>query len=240
MIQNVLMQNRYERQISLEGFGIEGQKRLSNAVVALIGVGGVGCSVLPLLAGAGIGRIMVFDCDSVCLHNLHRQTAYSESEVGMNKARLAAEKFSALNSDVQIEAHDLKVLNDGRSSGLLSACDICIDSTDSFHSRLSISSVCRSLGMRLIMASAEGYISQRICFGNGFYLDDMLFDPLAAGEPAKCRSIFPPAAHLSGVLAASSAMLAIVDPGSYNCASMLSFDHLTSKFTVCRFPIKNL
>ena len=87
------MQNKYRRQVSLDGFGAVGQERLSNGVVALVGVGGVGCAALPLLIGAGVGRIMVFDCDIVSLHNLHRQTVYSESEVGRKKAHLSAENY---------------------------------------------------------------------------------------------------------------------------------------------------
>lgn len=228
------MQNKYRRQVSLDGFGAVGQERLSNGVVALVGVGGVGCAALPLLIGAGVGRIMVFDCDIVSLHNLHRQTVYSESEVGRKKAHLSAEKFSGLNSDVRIEAYDMKITSDSRSSNLLSECDFCIDATDSFQSRLSISSICRALKMRLVMASAEGYVSQRICFGGDFYLDDIISDPEAIEEPAKCRSIFPPAAHLSGVLAASSALEAIVNPARYKCGDMLLFDHLNSKFQSCR------
>ena len=84
------------------------------------------------------------------------------------------------------------------------------------------------------MASAEGYVSQRICFGGDFYLDDIISDPEAIEEPAKCRSIFPPAAHLSGVLAASSALEAIVNPASYKCGDMRLVDHLNSKFQSCR------
>ena len=234
MIQDKRMQNKYERQISLDGFGVDGQNRLSKAVVALVGVGGVGCAALPLLVGAGVGRVVVFDCDTVSMHNLHRQTIYVEPEVGRNKAEFAAERFARLNSDVRLEAYNFKISDDKRSFNLLSECDICIDATDSFQSRLLISSICRGLGIRLVMASAEGYVSQRICMGNGFYLNDIISDSGASGEPAKGRPIFPPAAHLSGVLAASAAMRSIVSEESFNFGEILSFDHLTSKFHTYR------
>ena len=88
---------RYLRQEILPEIGPEGQAKWARAQVVVAGAGGLGSTLLPLLAGAGVGRITVFDPDRVEEHNLHRQTIYRMADLGAPKAEAAARHPSALN-----------------------------------------------------------------------------------------------------------------------------------------------
>src|SRR6476659_6112489 len=85
-MQNEYLYQRYHRQIILKGFGEEGQQKLSQAKVLVIGAGGLGCPALQYLAAAGIGTIGIVDDDTVALNNLHRQVLYSVNDIGISKA----------------------------------------------------------------------------------------------------------------------------------------------------------
>ena len=117
---------KYTRQISLDGFGEDGQRKLAASKVALIGVGGVGSAALPLLAGAGFGEIALADFDRVSEHNLHRQTIYRADSSGRPKAELAARYASALNPDVRVKFFDGK-LTDENADEILGGALLCID-----------------------------------------------------------------------------------------------------------------
>ncbi|GAA5982337.1 hypothetical protein JCM10908_006603 [Rhodotorula pacifica] len=98
---------RYGRQMMLPQIGLEGQLKLKNAHVLVIGAGGLGCPVLLYLAAAGVGEITIMDHDTVELSNLHRQVLHTEARVGMSKAESAKQALVALNSDVRVNAVQL-------------------------------------------------------------------------------------------------------------------------------------
>ena len=93
---------RYQRQIILPEFGEEGQQKLLQAKVLVIGAGGLGCPVLQYLAAAGIGTIGIVDDDEVALNNLHRQVLYSVNDIGLSKSERAAQILGQLNPGIQI------------------------------------------------------------------------------------------------------------------------------------------
>lgn len=226
---------RYSRQIALEDFSAEAQKNLGRAKIVLIGAGGVASAALPLLAGAGVGEIALVDFDSVSLSNLHRQTIYKESDVGKNKAKIAAEKFSQLNSDVKITPIILKIENAGDLSEILQGANLCIDASDSFKTRFIVSDACGLAKLSLIMASAQEWVSQNVLFGKNFYLRDFLEDENAADECAQKLAIFPPAAHLSGVWAAGFALRFLALKENFYAGSFQQYSFKTNKFFQLRF-----
>ena len=99
---------RYRRHLSLPEMGIEGQERLLESSVLLIGAGGLGCPLALYLAAAGVGRLGLLDDDVVDLSNLQRQILYSTADVGRAKVDVAQERVRALNPDIQVEVHKLE------------------------------------------------------------------------------------------------------------------------------------
>ena len=91
------MDPRYSRQLALPGFGADAQSALAAARVLVIGAGGLGSTVIPSLAGAGVGTIGIVDDDRVELSNLHRQTIHGTADVGRTKTQSAADSVAALN-----------------------------------------------------------------------------------------------------------------------------------------------
>ena len=92
---------RYQRQITLEGFGIAAQEQLAKAKVLVIGAGGLGCPILQYLAAVGVGHLGIADFDTVSYSNLNRQILYGEEDLGKSKVEIAEAKVKVLNHLVQ-------------------------------------------------------------------------------------------------------------------------------------------
>ncbi|WP_066632153.1 HesA/MoeB/ThiF family protein [Labilibacter marinus] len=125
---------RYNRQVMLPGMGEEGQEKLSKVSVLVVGAGGLGCPVIQYLTGAGIGTIGIIDADDISLTNLQRQILYTEEEIGMNKAEVAAKKMAGLNSTVDFKVYT-HFLTEENAEKLIGAYDIIVGATDNLESR---------------------------------------------------------------------------------------------------------
>lgn len=187
------------------------------------------------MAGSGVGKIKIIDCDKVSLTNLHRQTIYSEEEIGKPKASAAKEKLSRLNSSVKIEAFDVKITDEKTLKKILENADICIDATDSFKTRLIVSDACKSLQTPEIYAGAQGCVSQNILFCKNFYLRDFLKDENASQEEPRHMPIFPSAAHLSGVWAAATAIKYLAKIEKFRAGLFKSYNFSNDKFIILEF-----
>ena len=91
---------RYSRQYMLDEIGVEGQIKIKQAKVLVVGAGGLGCPVLQYLGAAGVGTIGIIDFDKVEIHNLHRQILYTADDIGKQKAPTAAQKINASNPNI--------------------------------------------------------------------------------------------------------------------------------------------
>ena len=136
---------RYQRHLSLPGFGRAAQERLKAGKVLVVGAGGLGCPALLYLAAAGVGRIVVVDSDSVEASNLQRQVLYTEEDVGQPKAEVAARRLRALNSLVDIVAVAERLRREN-ALDLVGACDVVIDGSDNFATRYLVNDACRDGG----------------------------------------------------------------------------------------------
>ncbi|MFM2134946.1 MAG: molybdopterin-synthase adenylyltransferase MoeB [Bacteroidota bacterium] len=154
---------RYSRQIGLAGFGTEGQQRLSEARVLVIGAGGLGCPALQYLTAAGVGQIGVVDHDNVALHNLHRQILYSELDIGKYKAEAAVARLRQLNSEIRIDAYPL-YLDPTIAVDLMMPFDLVLDCTDDFATRYLIDDVCYLLKKPLVYGAVHRYEGQVAVF----------------------------------------------------------------------------
>jgi adenylyltransferase/sulfurtransferase len=103
---NNKLYERYHRQVILPEFGEEGQQKLLNAKILVIGAGGLGCPALQYLTAAGVGTIGIVDDDVVALNNLHRQVLYSVNDIGLSKAERAAQILRQLNPEIKIISYN--------------------------------------------------------------------------------------------------------------------------------------
>jgi sulfur-carrier protein adenylyltransferase/sulfurtransferase len=149
----------YSRQIALREVGMAGQERLRGASVLVVGAGGLGVPALQYLAGAGIGRIGIVDSDRLEPSNLHRQTWYALADCGREKATLAAERVRALNPEVHVESHSLR-LDGGNAASIASGYDLILDCSDNFTTKFLLNDLALRTGTPVLFASVYQYEGQ--------------------------------------------------------------------------------
>lgn len=149
----------YSRQMALKEVGPQGQARLRASRVLVVGAGGLAVPVLSYLAGAGVGRIGIVDGDRLEPSNLHRQTLYALADSGRPKAELAAQRLRALNPDVDLEVHPVR-LDAANGPALIEACDLVIDCTDNFSTKFLLNDLCVRLGKPVILSSVYQFEGQ--------------------------------------------------------------------------------
>jgi len=128
---------RYSRQLVLPDIGAREQHRLKKARVAVTGAGGLGCPVSTYLAVAGVGRIEIFDMDKVEVSNFNRQFLYTMDDVGKAKARIAAERLTEINPEIEATGIEEQITYDNAFE-LLKGYDAVIDGTDNFPVRYAV------------------------------------------------------------------------------------------------------
>ncbi len=200
---------RYSRQIMLPEIDIEGQARLGNARVLLVGLGGLGSPVALYLAAAGVGRLILNDGDTVDLSNLQRQVVHANASLGVAKVQSAAATLAAINPLVQVETIG-HILSAGSLDNLLARVDLVVDASDNFATRHRLNNACWRAAKPLVSGAAirwEGQVA--------------LFDPRRPESPCY-RCLYPEGddqalncaengvvAPLVGVIGAMQAMEAV-------------------------------
>ena len=147
---------RYARQLIIKNWGESAQEKLKNATIAIIGVGGLGSINSIYAAAAGIGTIKLIDHDIVDISNLNRQVVHFTSDVSKKKVESASEKLSALNPEVKIETHAVKLDEDNIES-LIKDCNVVLDCLDNFHTRFLLNKVCVDLEIPYIHAACYAF-----------------------------------------------------------------------------------
>jgi len=136
---------RYARHALIPDVGLEGQRRLKNARVLVVGAGGLGSPALMYLAAAGIGTIGIADADVVEASNLQRQVVHGIGDVGRPKSESAAEALAAINPLVQVVRHDVRV-DSSNALEIVAGYDLVVDGTDNFPTRYLLNDACVLLG----------------------------------------------------------------------------------------------
>jgi len=151
--------DKFSRQVMLEEIGYNGQLKLKNSKVCVVGTGGLGNPITTRLAAMGIGTLRIVDRDVIELSNLHRQTMFDEDDVGQVKVEVAAKKLKKLNSDCNIEALAVSV-NDYTALEVIDGCDVVIDALDSVNARYALNKACVKLNIPFVTGAAVGVSGQ--------------------------------------------------------------------------------
>ncbi|WP_045809146.1 HesA/MoeB/ThiF family protein [Candidatus Neoehrlichia procyonis] len=143
----------------LPQIGIEGQKSLKNSRVLIVGCGGIGSIVIPLISASGIGKIVLCDDDNIQISNFNRQIIYKEQDIGNSKVLKSKEFIEQFNSNVEIQALNV-FIGPKNFESIFNSVDIIVDCTDRLAVKLFLNDACVLMGKTLIHSAAIGFIGQ--------------------------------------------------------------------------------
>ncbi len=147
---------RFEKQIILKKVGVAGQKKIINAKVLIIGIGGLGCPLLTYLAASGVGTIGIVDPDKIEISNLNRQTLFTTNDIGKYKVDQAKSSIYRINKKIKIITFKKKVTLKNIKSTIRNF-DIICDGTDNFETRYLINDECKNMKKILISAAISKF-----------------------------------------------------------------------------------
>ena len=224
---------RYSRHLLLDEIGIEGQQKLLDAAVLVIGCGGLGAAALPFLAAAGVGRLMIADDDTIDDTNLQRQTAFCEADIGQSKAEVLQGRLNALNSRTQISALNER-LSEARLLELVQSVDLVLDCCDNFATRQAGNRACVAARTPLVSGAAVRFEGQV-----AVYRPDLpdtpcyacLFDGESANDGA-CAvfGVFSPLVGIIGTTQAAEALKLLMGIGANASGELLLYDALANEW----------
>ncbi|NOX21071.1 MAG: HesA/MoeB/ThiF family protein [Nitrospirae bacterium] len=188
---------RYRRQLMIEGFDLQNQKRLKNSTALVAGIGGVGGTAAVYLAVAGIGKLVFVHAGNLTLSNMNRQILMKHNWIGSSRVVQARKTIQEINPDVQVEIYDERISEDN-IYGFLRSADIALSARPNFQERRVLNEACLRLGIPMIegaMNGMQGYMfnvipGQTPCLNCVFPEDDPEWEELG----------FPVLGAVSGVL----------------------------------------
>jgi molybdopterin/thiamine biosynthesis adenylyltransferase len=225
---------RYSRHLLLDEVGLEGQQRLLDAKVLLLGAGGLGSPAALYLAAAGVGTLGIVDNDTVDLSNLQRQVIHSTDRIGVSKVDSAEQTINALNPDVRVIKHEVR-LDATNVMEILPGYDIVVDGLDNFPTRYLLNDASVRLKIPVVSAAILGFEGQL-----------SVFKPYD-GPCYRCLFPVPPPAELApscgangvlgvlpgtmGLLQATEVIKLILDEGEPLIGRLLMYDALAARVT---------
>ena len=224
---------RYSKQIMLPQIDVEGQQKIIDSTMLIIGMGGLGSPTALYLAAAGVGHIIIADFDQVELSNLQRQIIHRTSDIGDDKVNSAKSKLLELNPNIKVTIANELVHTDNLSS-LIKGVDIVLDGTDNFESRFEINKACVEFQKPLVSAAVirlEGQIS----VFKGYEKDQPCYQCLYSEEGSgreNCveNGVLAPVAGLIGTIQALQAIKVLLNLGEQLCGVLMLVDALDLSF----------
>lgn len=229
---------RYNRHIILSEIGKEGQQKINEARVLVIGAGGLGCPVLQYLAGAGVGTIGIVDADTVDESNLQRQVLFGVSSIGLNKAKEAEKRLRDLNPTLTYQVYPL-YLSTENALEIFQSYDIIVDGTDNFTTRYLVNDACVSLGKPLVSASIFKFEGQLSVFNvnNGPSYRCLFPNPPEPGSMPSCSDVgvLGVLPGILGSLQANEVLKLILGIGDVLSGKLLLFNALNLSTNIIQF-----
>jgi sulfur-carrier protein adenylyltransferase/sulfurtransferase len=228
---------RYARHLALTEIGAAGQQRLAASSVLVIGAGGLGSPAALYLAAAGVGTIGIVDHDRIEISNLQRQILFATAQIGQSKAQVAGARLSALNPDVRVNAHELK-LDAGNIMELMSTYDVVIDGTDRLATRYLVNDACVMMKKPLVSAAIHRFEGQAMTYLPGkspcyrCLYPESPEDLVPNCATAGVLGVLP---GIMGSLQATEAIKVLLGIGETLAGRLLVYDALSLTFDEFRF-----
>ncbi|MEM8922568.1 MAG: molybdopterin-synthase adenylyltransferase MoeB [Actinomycetota bacterium] len=232
--------NRYSRHLLLPEVGEEGQQKLLDAKVLLLGAGGLGSPAALYLAAAGVGTIGIIDMDVVDESNLQRQILHNLDRIGERKVDSAKKTLTAMNPDIDVVTHDMRLGADNIMD-ILSGYDVVIDGADNFPSRYLLNDASVKLGIPVVHGSIFRFEGQVTVFDplNGPTYRDLLPEPPPAELAPSCAEagVLGVLPGIVGSIQALEAIKLILGLGDSLRGRLLAFDALEMSFREFRLNV---
>jgi sulfur-carrier protein adenylyltransferase/sulfurtransferase len=226
---------RYARHIILPGIGGDGQQKLMDAKVLLVGAGGLGSPAAMYLGAAGVGTIGLVDFDHVDLSNLQRQILHGTSDVGRPKVASATDRLNELNPNVEVVAHET-LLSSANAFDVLGPYDVIVDGTDNFPVRYLVNDATQMLGKPLVYGSIfqwEGQASVFLPGANTPCYRCLFPEPPPPGTVPSCAEggVFGVLPGIIGSIQAVEAIKLILGVGESLSGKLVLYDAMRNEFT---------
>ena len=224
---------RYSKQIMLPQIDIEGQQKINDSTILIIGMGGLGSPTALYLAATGVGHIIIADFDQVELSNLQRQIIHSTSDIGDDKVNSAKAKLLELNPNITVTVAN-EIMHSDNLASLIKDVDIVLDGTDNFESRFEINKACVECHKPLISAAVIRFEGQISVF-KGYEVDQPCYQCLYSEdgngrESCVENGVLAPVAGLVGTIQALQAIKVLLGLGEQLCGELLLIDGLDLSF----------
>jgi molybdopterin/thiamine biosynthesis adenylyltransferase len=224
---------RYSRHILLQNVGVEGQVKLLESKVLVIGAGGLGAPISFYLAAAGVGTIGIVDADTVELSNLQRQIIHFTRDVGAPKVESAREKMTALNPDVSVRTYH-EFVTSANIRQILDGYDFVIDGTDSFATKFLINDACVMSGIPFSHGGILRFTGQTMTIlpGKSACYRCVFLKPPPANVVPTCSQagVLGAIAGMLGTIQAAEALKFITGAGTLLTNELLTFDAMNMHF----------
>lgn len=221
--------SRYSRHLLLDGFGKQGQDRLSSGKVLIIGAGGLGSPCALYLAAAGVGHIGLADGDMVSLSNLQRQVIHYTTDIGREKVESAAEKMRKLNPEIEVRTYDT-FLTENNALKMVEEYDFIVDCTDSYASKYLVNDACIMAGKPFCCGGVIRYGGQIMTHVPGSACYRCLFPyPPKEKDVETCSTVgvLGAAVGMMGSIQAAEAIKYLTNTGTLLTDCLMTFDTLS-------------
>lgn len=220
--------HRYIRHIGIPEIGVDGQEKLKNARVLVVGIGGLGSAAATYLATAGVGTIGIADFDVVDTTNIQRQILYSTKDVGKTKAEAAKQRLLSINPEIEVIKHGT-LLSQKNALDIIKDYDIIIDGTDNPDAKYAINDACVQLRKADVSGSIFRFEGQVSIFVKGSCYRCLLPRPHNATSCAE-SGVLSSLPGIIGSIQATEAIKLIIGKGEPLIGRLLVFDALKMDF----------